>query len=628
MQFPRRQAVPIGAIVGALALLAALALPAFAQEAAGPAPNVTPASAIPDQRLLSLLFLGYVVLVCAAVGRWVLSLRRDFVRMLGPAADGPLATERIELFRDAQAGLPEGTIRAALGLLVVAILLPALVLSRTLGLQSTGEIGTILGSILGFYFGTRSGGGEAEGYKRLADANGNQAREQEAAAKQAEAERKSAEEARIQAEQSRDTVAQERDIVVQQADTRVAEARTGALAETAESQAQLLALQARARQALAVAQAVAGMLPAGPAARAITGSLATAGGVLDEAAQAGAAVQAAIGDPTPASIGNALDAARGILRRAGEGTEIADRLGAALDALHQTTDAAGRVQEAIRNPSAGSVADALMAASGVLTATGGGGFAATLAPALGTIGTVLRMPGLGSLGGLGGLAGMAPPVAIVGGIVLGAWQAWKIGNQHYTRWMARVLDRPVTPDLFPAAAWDGAAARVLIGGVPALARVFKTELETGSQQEMAELLATLFRADAVTELLRQRGGAFASEVEADSAVNELRRRVLDQELDRDSSDPVQLPGGRSMPQPEFRAALDRLREAGAGGAIEGLGLLASTLIRARPTDAQGNAIAVDLPKLLEDALPLATQRPEAAAKDPPAPPPPVEGASP
>jgi len=591
-----------------------LALPALAQEAGKPESNT--------QRPLSYWFLAFIVLVGGVVGRWVWNVRLDYMRVIGPSIEGGAGIERITLFRDSSAGLPEGTIRAALALLVVCILLPALVLEQPLGLSGTGEIGTILGGILGFYFGTRSGGGEAEGFRRQAETFMGQAREQEDAAKQAEVQRQVAVTAKHQAERARDEVAQERDTVVQQADTRVADARTGILAETAEGQKQILALQARAQQALAVAQAVAGMLPAGPAARAISGTLATAGGVLDEAAQAGAAVQAALLKPDAGTIGNALEAARSILARAGEGTDIADRLGTALGVLRDATSVAGQVQEAVRNPSAANVAEALGAAGLVLSRTGGGGFAATLAPALGTIGTVMRMPGLM------GMLGAATPVGVVGGIVLGAWQAWRIGNAHYTRWMARVLDRPVTPDLFPAAAWDGGAARVLLARVPTLARVFKPEIEGASQQEMADLLGQLFRADAVTELLRSRGEAFLSPIEAENAVNELRRLVLDEELDRESTGPVPLPGGATQSQAAFRDTLDKLREAGAGGAIEGLGLLAGTLIRARPLDAQGNAIAVDLPRLLEEALPVANADPGASAQDMPPPPPPPEGEPP
>jgi len=589
-------------------------LPALAQDGAKPESYT--------QRPLSYLFLAFIVLVGAVIGRWVWTVRQDFMRVLGPTPDGGAGIERINIYRDASAGLPEGTIRAALALLVVCILLPALVLEVPLGLSGTGEIGTILGGILGFYFGTRSGGGEAEGFRRQAETFMGQAREQEDIAKQAEAGKQVAEQARDQVAQERDTAVQERDTVNQQADDRVVEARSGALAETAASQGQILALQARARQALAVAQAVAGMLPSGPATRVLTGTLATAGGVLDEAAQAASAVQAAIRNPDAGTIVQALDSARGVLTRAGEGTEVADRLGTALSVLRDTTNAAGRVHEALRNPSAASVAEALGAAGQVLARTGGGGFAVHLTPALSMIGTVMRMPGLA------GILGAATPVGMVGGVVLGAWQAWRIGNQHYGRWMARVLDRPVTPDLFAAAAWDGAAARLLMARVPTLARVFKTEIEGATQQEMAELLGRLFRADAVTELLQARGDAFVSPIEAETAVNDLRRLVLDQELERDSTGPVPLPGGASMPQAEFRAALDTLREAGAGGAIEGLGLLASSLIRARPLDAEGNAIAVDLPKLLEEALPIAIAAPEAAAQEPLSPPPPPEGEPP
>ena len=53
-------------------------------------------------------------------------------------------------------------------------------------------------------------------------------------------------------------------------------------------------------------------------------------------------------------------------------------------------------------------------------------------------------------GGVAGALGLAGPAGIAGAVVLGAVEAARIGRAHYQRWVARVLDRPVTRDLFPA----------------------------------------------------------------------------------------------------------------------------------------------------------------------------------
>ncbi len=128
------------------------------------------------------LFLLFMIAACLAVGAWLWAVRRDFVRMVGPDP----AAEKLALFREAQAGLPDGTIRAVLALLVVLVTLPAMVFFRALGLESSGELGTILGGILGFYFGSRSGGGEADAFRRQADAMRDQAEDQRQRAQAAE----------------------------------------------------------------------------------------------------------------------------------------------------------------------------------------------------------------------------------------------------------------------------------------------------------------------------------------------------------------------------------------------------------------------------------------------------------
>jgi hypothetical protein len=103
-------------------------------------------------------YLAFVLAAGIALVRHLARLRGHYIELtqrgLPPAQ--PLPIERLALYRDSQAGLPEGSIRAALALFIVAVALPALVFAPALGIISTGELGTVLGGVLGFYFGARS----------------------------------------------------------------------------------------------------------------------------------------------------------------------------------------------------------------------------------------------------------------------------------------------------------------------------------------------------------------------------------------------------------------------------------------------------------------------------------------
>jgi hypothetical protein len=142
----RRRDIPTIRAAAGLILGALHAPPGFAETANGPTPG-----AIPDLALV-LGVIGFVLLLAFGLGRQAWTLRRDFVRLL-MASPGQGAA----LFRDAPAGLPEGSVRAAIAIAIVLVTLPALVLSRVLGLGSSGELGTILGGVLGYYFGARGG---------------------------------------------------------------------------------------------------------------------------------------------------------------------------------------------------------------------------------------------------------------------------------------------------------------------------------------------------------------------------------------------------------------------------------------------------------------------------------------
>lgn len=176
-----------------LAALAAFApLPAFAQGVAQQ--TVQQAQPMAPSTLAIWLFMLFVAALAFGLGRYAWQLRRDYIHVLSTAPRDPGATtDRLDIYRDSPGGLPDGTIRAALAIVIVLLTIPAIVLSRQLGLSSTGELGTILGGVLGFYFGTRTGGAETDAARRQADASLKQAQA-------AQAEATAARDAQVQAE--------------------------------------------------------------------------------------------------------------------------------------------------------------------------------------------------------------------------------------------------------------------------------------------------------------------------------------------------------------------------------------------------------------------------------------------
>jgi hypothetical protein len=200
--------------------------------------------------------------------------------------------------------------------------------------------------------------------------------------------------------------------------------------------------------------------------------------------------------------------------------------------------------------------------------------------------------------------------------------------------MARMLDRPVSRDLFPGGEWDGEAARALIAEVPALAAALADAVGPAAPQAAAaDALRRLLDADADAWLFERSPAAFASMAEAEAAVATLRRRVLETELDRVDVQPIALGEGLALSQARLREDLDRLREAGAGGAIDTLALLADGVIGARPelpaaataAGAASTPAALDVPALMRRALAAAAERGRAMERPPPAAAPPMEG---
>jgi len=494
----------------------------------------------------------FVLLIAFGLGRHAFALRRDFLRLLSATPERGAA-----LFREAPAGLPEGSVRAAIAVAIVLVTLPALVLSRALGLGSTGELGTILGGVLGYYFGARGGAdpgaamGAAMGAARAAE----QVAEHAAA-------------------------------------TRSAEARAAQAQQAVEAANRLPALADRAAEAAAAARAIAVLLPAGPA------------GALHRAGDTAEAVSRALRDPSPTHIAAAVEAASLALREAGEGTELAARLDDALRAVGAAAGTLGAVQAAVRNPTPDRLAEAATQAARLAGAPEG--LAAAITPALGLLGGTMRLPGVA------GALGLAGPAGVATALLVGAAEAARIGRAHYQRWMARVLDRPVSRDLFPAGEWDGEAARALIGAEPALAAALAPRIGPDAPQaEAAAALAELLEQGAGARLFAAAPDAFASALEAEAAIARLRRLLLEREIDAADARPIRL-SELAVPQPRLRQDLDLLREAGAGEALDTLLLLADGVIAARP-DAAAPVLAEAVAAAAQELDPSPAPRMEDAA---------------
>jgi hypothetical protein len=526
-----RLGFPVFQRLAAGLILAGLHAPPALAETMGAAPPPLP---------VILGVVVFVLLIAFGLGRHAFALRRDFLRLLSATPERGAA-----LFRDAPAGLPDGSVRAAIAVAIVLVTLPALVLSRALGLGSTGELGTILGGVLGYYFGARGGAdpaaamGAAMGAARIAE---------------------------------------------HAAVTRNAEDRAVQAHQVAEAANRLPALADRAADAAAAARAIAALLPAGPA-----GALHRAGDTVD-------AVSRALRDPSPTHIAAAVEAAGLALREAGEGSELAARLNDALRALGAAAGTLGAMQSAVRDPSPDRLAEAATQAARLAGAPEG--LAAAIAPALGLLGTTMRLPGVA------GALGLAGPAGVATALLVGAAEAARIGRAHYQRWVARVLDRPVSRDLFPAGEWDGEAARALIGADPALATALAPRIGPDAPQaEAAAALADLLEHGAGARLFAAAPDAFASQMEAEAAIARLRRLLLEREIDAADPRPITL-GELAVPQPRLRQDLDLLREAGAGEALDTLLLLADGVIAARPDAAAPTlaaAVAAAAAPRMEDA---------------------------
>jgi hypothetical protein len=449
---------------------------------------------------------GGIGLVLALLATLIVVLHRSVRRSAewcGEPLPGASATDVQEarlrafaLVHGMPLGVPEGTVRACIGLFIIVLGVAAIVFQRQLSLGTTGELAGLLGTVLGFYFGTRTGSGDREAAREATRTAAERAAEAEAARQRAET---------IRAEAAR-TV------------------------ETA----------SRAHATLAGAERVAA------GARTI------------------AEVVASVAPDLP------------LARTAARGTALAEAALAVVRSTEAGTVDTGAVAEAARR-----------AASLVAELSGADPLAKLVASATGGLGAALAgAPGL--------LATVGGPLGLAGAVLMGAAGAFRIGTEHYRRWVARVLDRPYGLDLYPEGLSDAAIALAALEAAPIFRRAYgETILSPRDLAAARALLAAALSPEAAALIPGGdgalspahvgEGGVFASTIELDEGIQQFRRVVLERILDRTDSAPVTVPlptGPIAVPQATLREAVDAAREhLGGAAALDQLALAGAKLAR-------------------------------------------------
>jgi len=123
-----------------------------------------------DKSSLLTLILGLIALlvgICFAALLWWLSER--FFTLI---SSGKLTPEQASSLKDLPMGLPEGSVRAILALIVAVLGIPILMFSGSTSLKPeiAGYLNGIITGVFGFYFGTRTGGAPSQALNQVVDA--------------------------------------------------------------------------------------------------------------------------------------------------------------------------------------------------------------------------------------------------------------------------------------------------------------------------------------------------------------------------------------------------------------------------------------------------------------------------
>lgn len=456
---------------------------------------------------------GGIGLVLALLATLIILLHRSIRRSaewcgepLPGASAADIQEARLKAFALVQGmplGVPEGTVRACIGLFIIILGVAAIVFQRQLGLGTTGELAGLLGTVLGFYFGTRSTSGDREAAREATRTAAEKTAEAASARQRADA--ALAREGEIRAEAAR-TV------------------ETASQARAALANAERIAANART-----IAEVVASVAPDLPLAR------------------------------TAARVTTLADSALAVVRSTASGT----------------VDTAAVAEAASR------------ASSLVAEISGNDPLAKLISTAAGGLSGALK-------GATGLVATLGGPIGLAGAVLMGAVGAFRIGTEHYRRWVARVLDRPYGLDLYPEGLSDAAMALAALEVAPIFRRVFGPTITEPRDLAAARALLAAALSPEAASLIPEGSGAlrpvpigdgsgFATTIELEEGIHQFRRAVLERILDQTDSAPVTVPlptGPIAVPQAALRAAVDAAREdPGGAAALDQLAMAGAQLAR-------------------------------------------------
>ena len=307
---------------------------------------------------LIVIFLGCVGLLAAAIFFYTFRLHTNFLKIC--ADNGQVA-----LFAQAPAGLPAGTIRSLIAFFIVLTAIFLILLTIRGGpFEGFPEVlGGVLGTVLGFYFGSRTASSASERETSLQVSELTEQRNQ----------------ANVRAD------------VSEQRNQTIVQAETTRLDQTL----------ATVQEGLIVANTIKEVLPEG-----LRGSAET------------------------------------MIGKVQGGLRLVEGL-----------------------TSSGNVGEAVAKAIGLVKdVSKGGGVAALLVKALSSFGMAL--------------GGTVPPLALA---VTVATVAARLSGAAYERWVARVLDAPYTPVLFPPTVIDANTGFILLRKSPRFAAAFAPEIQQGDR---------------------------------------------------------------------------------------------------------------------------------------------------
>jgi hypothetical protein len=163
------------------------------------------------------------------------------------------------------------------------------------------------------------------------------------------------------------------------------------------------------------------------------------------------------------------------------------------------------------------------------------------------------------------LGGTVPPLALAVSV---ATIAARLSGAAYERWIARVLDAPYTPALFPPTVIDANTGLVLLRQSPRLAAAFASEIQQGNRAFVLELVQTAL-SEAGSEAIRDKyPERFATLQDIDEALNQFQQIAIELEVSKDITnemagdmggvEPLMRAIDRINANPEARADMDAL----------------------------------------------------------------------